>query len=75
MTYCTFYNPTHDEELRQICQDFVDLIKKHSPEMLKKPTIHLMLHIVDSMRQFGATSAYNTERLVHVLNTVSHSIY
>ena len=36
MTYCTFYNPTHDEELRQICQDFVDHIKEHSPEMLKK---------------------------------------
>ena len=42
--------------------------------MLKKPKIHLMLHIVDSMRQLGATSAYNTERLVHVLNAVSHSV-
>ena len=38
--------------------------------MLKKPKIHLMLHIVDSMRQLGATSA----RLVHVLNAVSHSV-
>ena len=22
--FCTFYNPTHDEDLRQICQEFVD---------------------------------------------------
>ena len=42
--------------------------------MLKKPKILLMLHIVDSIKQFGATSAYNTERLVHVLIGVSHSL-
>lgn len=46
------------------------LFKEHSPEMLKKTKIHLMEHIVDGIRQFGATPAYNTERLVHALNTV-----
>ena len=62
MTYCSFYNPASEAQYRQICHNFVDAIRDHMPEMLQKPKIHLMLHIVDNMKDFGPTSAYNTER-------------
>ena len=66
ITYCKFFNPAQDEvECRETCREFVDLVMQHFPEMMKKPKIHLMLHIVDSMKLFGPTSAYNTERLVY----------
>lgn len=30
--------------------------------MLKKPKVHLMLHLVECMKEFGPTSAFNSER-------------
>ena len=47
---------------QQICQDFVSIIKQNSPELPKKVKIHLLLHLVQSMSDFGPTSAFNTER-------------
>ena len=37
------------------------------PEYSKRLKNHLMLHLVDSMLQFGPTSCFNTERLVTVV--------
>ena len=42
--------------------DFVASVKEHSPDLLAKVKIHLLLHLSDSMSDFGPTSAFNTER-------------
>ena len=42
--------------------DFVASVKEHSPDLLAKVKIHLLLHLSDNMSDFGPTSAFNTER-------------
>ena len=42
--------------------DFVVSVKEHSPDLLAKVKIHLLLHLSDSMSDFVPTSAFNTER-------------
>ena len=49
-------------EWTDVCKRFVDSVAEHRPEMLKKQKIHLMLHYVDCMEQFGPTSSFNSER-------------
>ena len=44
------------------CDAFVQAIKEHNPSMLKKKKVHLVLHLPAALREFGPTSAYNTER-------------
>ena len=38
--------------------------------MMRKPKVHLFLHLVDNLLDFGPTSAYNTERqiILHKIN-------
>jgi len=50
------------EEYRSVCQDFVDTVKDCQPELLQKVKIHLLLHLVDNMLDFGPCSSFNTER-------------
>lgn len=45
-----------------MCKMFVDVVSQHRPNMLKKQKVHLMLHLVECMEQFGPTSAFNSER-------------
>ncbi|KAL5509735.1 hypothetical protein EMCRGX_G005154 [Ephydatia muelleri] len=44
------------------CDAFVQAIKEHNPSMLKKKKVHLVLYLPAALREFGPTSAYNTER-------------
>ena len=46
------------------CDAFVQAIKEHNPScsMLKTKKVHLVLHLPAALREFGPTSAYNTER-------------
>ena len=54
----------HEYRCRQICGDFIEVLKRTHPEMMRKPKVHLFLHLVDNQLDFGPTSAYNTERLI-----------
>ena len=49
------------------------------PDMMKKPKIHLVLHLVECMEQFGPTSAFSTYLLCRarglLLLTVKLSIH
>ena len=45
-----------------MCKDFVDSVTTAYPELSRKQKIHLFLHVVDSMKAFGPTSSYCTER-------------
>ena len=40
------------------------ICKKIFPEQLKKLKVHLILHLVDNMKEFGPTASFNTERYV-----------
>mgnify|MGYP003417524174 FL=1 len=44
------------------CEAFVQAVKEYNPSMLKKKKVHLLLHLPDTLHEFGPTSAYNTER-------------
>ena len=57
----------HHNNVATTCQSFVDSVKRHYPEFLLKPKIHLLLHLHENMTDFGPTMSYNTERYV-VLN-------
>lgn len=46
----------------KLCQEFVDSAKKYCSELLQKVKVHLLLHLVDCMVDFGPCAAYNTER-------------
>ncbi|XP_064407340.1 uncharacterized protein LOC135352102 isoform X2 [Halichondria panicea] len=62
LAYCVPFNPNCSEESRQVCKGFVDLVKEYNPQMLKKMKVHLLLHLVDDLCDFGPTAAFNTER-------------
>lgn len=47
---------------QHICSDFVMTVKSHFPELQKKVKVHLLLHLTQSMIDFGPTSVFNTER-------------
>ena len=50
------------EEVQKICEEFVCAVKQYTPEFVNKVKIHLLLHLTDSICDFGPTSAFNTER-------------
>ena len=62
LCYCDFYDPNKEGEWRELCTDFVDSITTAYPELSKKQKVHLFMHIIDSMKAFGPTSSYCTER-------------
>lgn len=51
-----------DLSLMSSFSDFVDTVKDCQPELLQKVKIHLLLHLVDNMLDFGPCSSFNTER-------------
>ena len=55
------------DEARKACEDFVRLVKDCFPEQQRKVKIHLILHLTESMIDFGPTSTFNT--------VVYHSFY
>ncbi len=61
LAYCDYYQPDKEEEWKAICKAFVEAAKDYPP-MQGKLKIHLMLHLIDNMKEFGPTSAFNTER-------------
>ena len=68
--YCYLYEDHLKEEWKTICQTFTSSVKLHYPELLKRPKIHLILHLVDCMAQYGPTSAYSAERFEFIMLTL-----
>ena len=62
MAYCEYFLLDDKEECTKICQEFVREVGEWFPDLKKKVKIHLFLHLVDNMIEFGPTSAFNTER-------------
>lgn len=62
ITYCSYFAPSKLAEWNNTCEFFVESVKCHMPEMLQKQKVHLFLHIVQCIIQFGPTSAFCAER-------------
>ena len=62
MAYCSPFSEDDLDGCNEVCQKFVTTVKEHQPEMLKKQKVHLLLHLPESMKEFGPTSCFNTER-------------
>lgn len=62
IAYCEFFAMSMYEEWSRICVAFVGAIKTHMPELLQKQKTHLILHLVDCMREWGPSSAFSAER-------------
>ncbi|KAL5488817.1 hypothetical protein EMCRGX_G017821 [Ephydatia muelleri] len=62
IAYSKFFAPSLSDEWRCLCQTFVNTVKQHMPHLLQKQKVHLMLHLVECMHDFGPTSAFNAER-------------
>ena len=61
MAYC---ESADLEEVDGMCQELLKHVKALDASFLKRPKFHLLLHLSDSMKEFGPTAAYNTERWI-----------
>lgn len=62
MCYCEDLTPGRIREYETICLEFVQKTQQHMPEYSKRLKVHLLLHLVNCMEEFGPTSCYSTER-------------
>ena len=62
IAYCQKFRFSKIDEVRKVCEDCVHLVKDCFPEQQKKVKIHLILHLTESMIDFGPTSTFNTEQ-------------
>ena len=60
-------------EWTSICKDFVDNVR-HPDLKLKKQSVHLMLHLVQCMEEFGPTCSFNTEMYVYVCSAYDNNL-
>ena len=59
-----FFSATISGQWKDICQNFVCAVKRCFPELMNKPKIHYLLHLVDNMSEFGPCSAFSAQRCV-----------
>ena len=64
MAYCTPFILAEANDHRITCLNFVHLISDHLPEHSHKLKVHLLLHLVDNMVDYGCCSCFSTERWI-----------
>ena len=62
IAYCNYFTEELSTEWEGICEEFVLTVKSSLPELLMKPKVHLILHLVSCMQDFGPSSAFGAER-------------
>ena len=62
IAYCGILRTSMLDAYQGTCDAFVQAIKEHNASMLKEKKVDLVLHLPAALREFGPTSAYNTER-------------
>ena len=65
IAYCDYFDPAKAEECHEICQAFLTAVRQCQPDVLNKQKVHILLHLVDCMKDFGPTCSFNSERYVH----------
>ena len=72
VAYCLPFSDDTAEEYLLVCQKFVYTIREHKPQFLKKQKIHMLLHLVECMRDFGPCAGFNTERYDYTVHVYVH---
>ena len=72
VAYCLPFSDDTAEEYLLVCQKFVYTIREHKPQFLKKQKIHMLLHLVECMRDFGPCEGFNTERYDYTVHVYVH---
>ncbi|KAL5474419.1 hypothetical protein EMCRGX_G026363 [Ephydatia muelleri] len=70
IAYCDFFDPAEADTLQQTCVGFVHAVRDFMPSLLRKQKIHYFLHLVESMENYGPTSAYSAERCESFISSV-----
>jgi hypothetical protein len=50
------------EHITQVISQFVESVTNVHPEFLRKPKIHMLLHLFDHMADYGPAIGFSTER-------------
>ena len=61
IAYCDFFDPAEADTLHQTCVGFVRTVRDFMPSLLRKQKVHYILHLVESMENYGPTSAFGAE--------------
>ncbi|KAL5468894.1 hypothetical protein EMCRGX_G030040 [Ephydatia muelleri] len=61
IAYCQPFDPEMVGSYESDCSSCVTAIQAHFPNLKRKLKVHLLLHLCESMLQFGPPLAYNTE--------------
>lgn len=65
IAYCDYFDPAKADDWNQICQAFLTAVHQCQPDLLNKQKVHLLVHLVECMREFGRTCFFvNSERYV-----------
>ena len=62
LAYCQPFMQANYDEYKEVCEKFVGAVHEHCPELRKKVKVHMILHLPENVKDFGPTSAFNTER-------------
>ena len=62
LCYCVPFSVKDITHWKTVCNEFLETTAKYMPEFSKSLKTHLVLHLVDSIINFGPTQCYNTER-------------
>ena len=62
LAYCQPFMQANYDEYKEVCEKFVSAVHEHCPELRKKVKVHMILHLPENVKDFGPTSAFNTER-------------
>ena len=62
IAYCLPFSEQTAHEYQQTCQELLDTVKECHPQLLQNRKIHILLHLVENMRDFGPCSGFNTDR-------------
>ncbi|KAL5484433.1 hypothetical protein EMCRGX_G020930 [Ephydatia muelleri] len=66
IAYAKSYNRHLKEQWKSVCQNFIDSVKVHFLNLLRRPKMHLILHLIECLEQYGPTSAFSAERAQNI---------
>ena len=60
--YAYYFRPGQLEEIREVIVDCVRLLHKSYPHLKEKVKVHMLLHLIEDMENFGPAVSFCTER-------------
>ena len=65
LAYCIPLRKDDIDQYRETCRLFVESTVQYMPTFSKRLKVHLILHLVDCIVEFGPASCFSTERYVN----------